>query len=71
MKICGHVSHPIEEERFRALIELSLDAIALVEPDGTVSRVSPSSFGFWAIRPRSSSSSKSSMPSIPTNGNRR
>ena len=42
MKICGHVSHPIEEERFRALIELSLDAIALVEPDGTVSRVSPS-----------------------------
>jgi PAS domain S-box-containing protein len=36
------VSHPIEEERFRAFIELILDAIALVEPDGAISYVSPS-----------------------------
>jgi PAS domain S-box-containing protein len=36
------MSHPFDEERFRALIAHSLDAIALVEPDGTVSYVSPS-----------------------------
>src|SRR3954470_244778 len=36
------MSSPFDEERFRALIEHSLDAIALVEPDGTVSYVSPS-----------------------------
>src|SRR3954453_1148638 len=36
------MSHPFDEARFRALIEHSLDAIALVEPDGTVSYVSPS-----------------------------
>src|SRR3954454_306400 len=36
------MSHPFDEARFRALIEHSLDAIALVEPDGRVSYVSPS-----------------------------
>ena len=36
------MSQPLLEERFRALIEHSLDAIALIEPDGTVSYVSPS-----------------------------
>ena len=33
---------PIEDERFRALVEHSLDAVALVEPNGTVSYVSAS-----------------------------
>jgi PAS domain S-box-containing protein len=36
------MSYPFDEARFRALIEHSLDAIALIEPDGTVSYVSPS-----------------------------
>jgi PAS domain S-box-containing protein len=36
------MSPAFDEERFRALIEHSLDAIALVELDGTVSYVSPS-----------------------------
>src|SRR3954454_12329814 len=36
------MSHPFDEARFRALIEHSLDAFALVELDGTVSYVSPS-----------------------------
>jgi PAS domain S-box-containing protein len=35
------MSNPCDEVRFRALIEQSLDAIALVEPDGGVSYVSP------------------------------
>src|SRR3954453_19032117 len=35
------MSHPFDDERFRALIQHSLDVIALVAADGTVSYVSP------------------------------
>jgi PAS domain S-box-containing protein len=41
-KASARMSHPIQDERFQTLIEHSLDAIALIEPDGTVSYVSPS-----------------------------
>ncbi len=36
------MSSPLGAERLRALLEHSLDAIAMIEPDGTVSFVSPS-----------------------------
>jgi two-component system, cell cycle sensor histidine kinase and response regulator CckA len=33
---------PIDELRARTLLEYSLDAVALIEPDGTLSYISPS-----------------------------
>jgi two-component system, chemotaxis family, CheB/CheR fusion protein len=45
-------SHPIDEERARTLLEYSLDAIALIEPDGTVSYISPSIAGILGYTPQ-------------------
>ena len=36
------MSQPFDEDRFRALIEHSLDVVSLVEPDGRISYASPS-----------------------------